>query len=184
MLLYAGEEEVLPVELKQNVCRICAKVFDNRAGLLQHSARSHSFHPFQYQCKRCESKFEALKSVKRHVKRCLIKTAHRCDQCGKSFAHPRGLKNHKFIHDYIEELPKPAEIEPRVRDGKNPFTCHICAKVCKVRQHLEDHLASHSSAEPFRCRVCESQLKKKSTFKTMHNAKIHVKLVHLKTQSH
>ena len=62
-----------------------------------------------------------------------------CDFCGKYFARPALMLNHRRIHT-----------------GEKPFVCTVCNKTYREKSHLTRHQRSHSdNTRPFRCEVCD-----------------------------
>ena len=93
------------------------------------------------------------------------KENHQCDMCGKSFAFPYLLRNHKALHNderlyhcrlcsaKFHTRKSLASHQWRHRTDK-PHQCEVCGKGFTTRGHLTVHKGGHTGKKPYKCEVC------------------------------
>ena len=84
------------------VCEICGEKFVAQRVLLTHLAKAHNFE-LPFKCDTCEKRFYSERARDRHVKAVHLNIPLDpkcfCDCCGKYFATPATLQEHKLWVD-------------------------------------------------------------------------------------
>ena len=169
----------------------CNKVYKSKAALKQHILAHHTEGEV-HSCPKCCKTFKTEYLLKKHLSvTCSDSKPHSCKVCGKSFKLMAKLKYHEGIHATVKPFKCPQCSKPmaskahlkvhmevhsnghyscfcgktfnRVRkykehfklqhDPNNPYRCSVCQKNLKNDQALETHKLTHN--RPFACRVCK-----------------------------
>ena len=72
-----------------------------------------------------------------------------CDQCGATFATPRGLKLHR---DYMHF-------------NKTPYSCEQCGRGFTMRGHYVGHMNMHNKVKAFKCLRCPKAFAHRSSLR-------------------
>ena len=108
-------------------CDDCGDEFAKHDTLLLHRPLHSKKDP--YKCDVCKRTFARKYNLKNHLtssSHCGVKS-HRCDDCGKVFAHHRYLVAHRRVHQ-----------------NEKPFRCQECGKTFHILSHLRNHFRLHS----------------------------------------
>lgn len=129
-----------------HVCKECGKSFQGVDKLLAHEER----HSSKNQCPKCGKIYTTIEFYHKHVKLCLtgqviahpmrseLKRAYCCQECGKRYSTPGGLKVHqKFVHG-----------------NAKPHVCNECGKKFTAPCYLKAHLITHTGVKNFKCDIC------------------------------
>merc|ERR1711894_219553 len=93
---------------------------------------------------------------------------HQCEQCGKSYAVKKALKDHiAFTHQGIrkyecQECKKCFELSTTYRKHllchtELTFQCETCGHTSRSKQNYEIHKRKHTGEKPYVCEQCSSK---------------------------
>lgn len=162
------------------VCHRCKKLFRLRKSLLRHltqSCKGESASENKHSCSRCGMTFENALAQEVHMRRNTCTPAFKplcCPVCVRWFSSLEGLKRHLLLH------------------SKESLTCQICGCKCSSHAALEEHklsvhgtkkdsespsvqsahVSQSSSADNFRCQICQRSYPKLQSLKD-HLRKVH-----------
>lgn len=132
-----------------HVCKECGKSFQGLDKLLIHEEK----HSTKNQCPKCGKVYTTKEFYQKHVKLCLaglvrphplrseIHKAYFCQECGKGYSTPGGLRVHdKFVHGNAQ-----------------PHVCNQCGKKFTAPSYLKAHLITHTGAKNFKCDICNGK---------------------------
>ncbi|KXJ68255.1 hypothetical protein RP20_CCG004756 [Aedes albopictus] len=140
------------------VCCACLEKFETEEQLRAHSLAVHlpekpAPDPTRpYTCNVCYRCYKSDGLLYTHQSR-MLRDAKKyvCDQCGKAFRYPGGLKYHKIAHT-----------------GEKVFQCTKCPKAYSNRDTFRQHVSGHNMpADKYKCKICGA------IFKTRHGFKQH-----------
>nr|XP_034838748.1 zinc finger protein OZF-like [Maniola hyperantus] len=108
-------------------CKICSKVFSERAGLNHHAQLHTSDKPFS--CSKCSFTCKTKKYLHRHANRVHVKheKSNECEICGKKFFFKSLLVKHMYIHSDVR-----------------PYKCEVCDRGFNSRYSLSSHSHTHT----------------------------------------
>ncbi|XP_031634974.1 zinc finger protein 91-like [Contarinia nasturtii] len=154
-------------------CDLCSHVFDTLSDARNHYNYAHG-NPRGY-IKCCNNKLWFRCEVIKHIQRHLNPNKYKCNECGKVYTAPHGLKGHIKSHHTL-------------RTEKEWFICDICKKKFAskvgIKRHLHWHTESKKKTEDdqhkkfiaenfdMSCDLCET------IFITFHDARRHYKEFH------
>lgn len=128
------------------VCKECGKSFKGLDKLLAHEDK----HSATNQCPKCGKIYTTKEFFQKHVKLCLLgkviphqlrselNRPYFCQDCGKPYSTPGGLKVHqKFVHGNAKH-----------------HVCNQCGKKFTAQSYLKAHLITHTGAKNFKCHIC------------------------------
>lgn len=152
------------VTKKQNICKICNKIFPNKMLLLKHS----SFHEGEdkHKCIFCQKKLSSNTSLSLHLKRHTNKKLYKCKICYRPFFEACDLVKHMLLHATMTNAKE------------QPLMCCLCDMLCKNKTMLSDHIKnSHfkGSIAILQCPICEDVLMNLNTMRShiiKHSARI------------
>ena len=103
---------------------------------------------------KCRYRCEYVGILNEHISLHLNKRQFVCNECNKQFNNNSIFINHKRT----------------VHSNVRPFICHRkdCNKTFKTKNHLKNHLSTHSSIERFECGKCDKR------FKTREGSRNHI----------
>ncbi|XP_039762829.1 protein PFC0760c-like isoform X2 [Pararge aegeria] len=128
-------------------CKICTKVFTERAGLAQHIQLHRTDRPFA--CKKCTYTCKTKKYLNKHIARVHRQaTGNECGVCSKKFHFKCQLDKHMYVHT-----------------NAKPFKCEVCNKGFNSTYSLSTHRHLHTGAKPFKCSYCEYACRDSSTLR-------------------
>ncbi|XP_058021548.1 zinc finger protein 91-like [Ahaetulla prasina] len=107
---------------------------------------------------------------------------YKCMECGKTFIHSIGLRNHKTIHTGEKPykcmecgksfaLNNRLTMHKKIHTGEKPFKCMECGKTFARRGHLICHKMIHTGEKPYKCMDCEKTFARRGDF--ISHKKIH-----------
>ena len=67
----------------------------------------------------------------------------------------------------LQEGPNPIKL------GANEYACPFCTSTMKKRDHMEQHILTHTGVKPFSCKLCTSNFTRKSSLQR-HLEKMHL----------
>ncbi|VVC41740.1 Zinc finger C2H2-type [Cinara cedri] len=113
----------------------------------------------------------------------LLKNAHKCNVCTKSFTCKSKLDQHNRIH--TGEKPFSCNVcglmfshqsnltsHSRIHTGEKPFACKICGMKFTQQCHLIRHIRIHTGEKPFKCTLCDMSFRRSCT-RLRHTRRIH-----------
>ncbi|CAH2215730.1 jg2479, partial [Pararge aegeria aegeria] len=107
-------------------CKICTKVFTERAGLAQHIQLHRTDRPFA--CKKCTYTCKTKKYLNKHIARVHRQaTGNECGVCSKKFHFKCQLDKHMYVHT-----------------NAKPFKCEVCNKGFNSTYSLSTHRHLHT----------------------------------------
>ncbi|XP_052746182.1 variant-silencing SET domain-containing protein [Bicyclus anynana] len=131
-------------------CKICSKLFSEKAGLAQHVQLHTDARPFA--CRLCTYTGKTKKYLARHAARVHRQpTAHQCRVCDKMFHYKCNLVKHMYAHT-----------------NERPFKCEVCNKGFNSTYSLSSHRHVHTGAKPYKCSYCEYACRDNSTLRKHH----------------
>ena len=106
-------------------CQVCQKILKTRTGLWLHKVSKHEDNPAKsFHCDQCSSVFKMKGSLNVHLKTVHDRIHCSCGICGKTFSHPRYLKNHK----------------QQIHGDYQTFECDFCKKQFTYKPNLRKHV--------------------------------------------
>jgi len=143
-------------DTRSSMCHICSMVIKTTQGMKWHMKWVHSdARPFK--CNVCTSAYKRSCDLKQHMKMHMGSLDWSCEKCGKSFTLKKHLRAHLMTH---------------MSDHEKPHVCHLCGHRFTHKKYLVDHIATHSSFRGFRCEVCNTTVKTRTTL-MHHRNKVH-----------
>ncbi|XP_065350877.1 zinc finger protein ZFP2-like [Cloeon dipterum] len=161
---------------KLHQCRMCAKLFKSRLGLINHE--SNHTDQRAYSCYICSLAFpnkeEMLEHRRQHTREEKVvqqgerprrKKQQPCSVCQKVLASKAGLEVHMRMH----KNEKPFECSEcgklfrqeiklryhlRIHLGDLPYCCATCGKRFNTQRQLDTHTRVHTNERPYICEVC------------------------------
>lgn len=151
----------------------------------------------RFKCQHCESSFQFKCHLMRHQRmhaneklvgiRADSNGLYRCTLCVRKFTDVSHLSIHMKMHNdnqylyYCTHCMCPFVHEAE-KDRHEHFECHFECHLCKVfvtasKNHMQDHVRTHSGATPFQCTVCHK------SFKSKHGIRYHLDFVHSRNSS-
>ncbi|XP_019624815.1 PREDICTED: LOW QUALITY PROTEIN: uncharacterized protein LOC109470336 [Branchiostoma belcheri] len=177
-------------------CNYCSAKFHAKYHLTSHERLHSPSNPetamSSYKCPHCLRRFKTVKSMKNHIRSCLLakeNRPHTCSHCPAKFAFASTLKSHMKTHIVEEpgnspqdaavlssttELPSPttSSLTSAGDDGKN-YHCEECPGKFSSEYHLKRHQEIHnaSNARPYSCSFCTAKFS--NTGRLVEHVKIH-----------
>lgn len=165
----------------QQVCHICAKVYNSMVSLRTHLKEHGDVHEPRVDCMICGKWYKNEQYVRRHMKTAHPKdpkTVH-CPHCGKPSPNRNALSKHiSTVHNYTQ------------------YSCHLCGKKFKQEVALkvspqkiasncissemscfgffQEHIATHTGVDLYTCAYCPKMFKCRSNM-YKHQKQIHPK---------
>jgi len=140
-----------------SMCHICSMVFKTKEAMKTHVKYVHANNLTRHKCTLCESSFKREADLKRHFTMHMGSQDWSCDKCGKAFT----LKRHLQAH-----------IKTHLTEAEKRHVCHLCGNRFARKEFLVDHMATHTSFRGFKCDVCSTTVKTKTTLRT-HRVRVH-----------
>ncbi|KAG7295374.1 hypothetical protein JYU34_022423 [Plutella xylostella] len=180
-------------------CEFCNMLLHSKDAYDNHISY---FHTKLFSCKMCDKKFKLEHRKISHERECereKVKWEFKCDECPAAFQTEKKLKYHKIRH--VQQFP--CDLCERVfsmrtllaqhltwhKQGglarKCTFACPCCGKVFKTRKERDNHMNDHGPDEPYKCFVCNVELKTFKEFGLHMNKFTHLRRVNPgKTHKH
>eukprot|EP00088_Acartia_fossae_P008754 TRINITY_DN14200_c0_g1_i23.p1 TRINITY_DN14200_c0_g1~~TRINITY_DN14200_c0_g1_i23.p1 ORF type:complete len:543 (-),score=59.06 TRINITY_DN14200_c0_g1_i23:37-1665(-) len=138
-------------------CKVCGILFVDEGHLAHHMDTLHAKKP---KIVVADGKRPRVKSKSEKV--------NKCDECQKSFAQPKDLKNHmRSVH--TKERPFVCTRcgaafaishlllrHQRYHLGITKYTCKECNKGFMQKNDLKKHMRTHTGERPYKCDVCNA----------------------------
>jgi len=140
-----------------SMCHICSMVFKTKEAMKTHVKYVHTSNLTRHKCTLCESTFKREADLKRHFTMHMGSQDWSCDKCGKAFT----LKRHLQAH-----------IKTHMTEAEKRHVCHLCGNRFARKEFLVDHMATHTSFRGFKCDICSTTVKTKTTLRT-HRVRVH-----------
>ncbi|XP_066599437.1 zinc finger protein 853-like [Prorops nasuta] len=84
-----------------------------------------------------------------------------CRDCGKAFTSISLLAEHScIVQNFVSETHEIKE-ENSLQNNGNPFSCDICGKPFKRKEHLFQHRKLHTGERPYVCTTCSKAFSRK-----------------------
>ncbi len=140
----AGEEVIM--------CHLCSKMFHSRQSLSLHISLHHreeeNLSVAYAECTWCGKRFHNKRNLMGHHNKVHLNLkAYQCDKCNKKFYHMPSLYRHKL------------KCGQEKKAGTGVYTCTVCEKVFKRKDHLAQHMPKHSDEENYSCCRCGKTFK-------------------------
>ncbi|XP_058028218.1 putative zinc finger protein 735 [Ahaetulla prasina] len=114
----------------------------------------------QNKCREYDNRFRSGSNLISHKKK-----SYKCMECGKTFTHSNGLRNHKTIHTGEKPykctecgktftLSNRLTIHKKIHTGEKPFKCMECGRTFARRCNLVSHKMIHTGEKPYKCMEC------------------------------
>ncbi|XP_073819684.1 uncharacterized protein [Musca autumnalis] len=160
----AKELDEIIARWKPNLeCVVCYGQFPSYTHLQHHFQFEHPQSPFYIEC--CQQKLEQRWHAADHMQLHLDPNAFKCQLCNRAYSSSRHLYRHMY---YTHSMRAGGN------NVKSP-TCHkcpICEKSFKARRCLQEHIATHTGQELYRCLYCNETFRYSSSLYT------HLKSIH------
>lgn len=159
------------------VCKECGKSFQGLKKLQTHEQK----HSSKNVCSKCGKHYMTKEFYLRHMKLCLddliephpmrskIQKSHFCDQCGKGYSTPGGLRVHnRFVHGNAKPhvcplckkqftAPSYLKVHMVKHTGEKNFECDICKRKFVSKEALLYHTRRHTGEKPYSCHLCDEK---------------------------
>ncbi|KAK7083479.1 hypothetical protein SK128_007941, partial [Halocaridina rubra] len=121
-------EDLHDIKREEGQCKICNKIFFNKALLKQHMLVHSVDRP--YECPICKKRFRYKTALRTHSKSHTVRKLFSCNVCDKKFIQSSDLKRHMKTHTKFQVLEK-------------PFICEFCGLKFTYRYNLDIHKVIH-----------------------------------------
>ncbi|XP_065363944.1 transcription factor grauzone-like isoform X2 [Calliphora vicina] len=165
-------------------CHICNKRFCSEINLTRHICNMHKYTKYHV-CDVCGQKYKNKESFKNHYAKHqgIIEPAAQCSICNRWLKNKHSLRLHRFVH---EKHTTPCDICGKVFDTKHSLRkhksywhksdlnlqCSFCEKVFRQERNLQEHMATHTGVQLYKCPHCQKESRSKS------NMYVHIKRQH------
>ncbi|XP_074656692.1 zinc finger Y-chromosomal protein 2-like [Tubulanus polymorphus] len=133
---------IVAVQRNTFKCGRCAKLLRSSSDIRRHMRNAHALN-VAFTCRRCDLEFSTFSEKRAHEKKHGTRQ-HECDQCGKVFARPGRLAEHRALH---------TAGTPATRNMDTNFVCDICGKSFARKSTLAWHRRIHT--DHFKCPYCD-----------------------------
>jgi KRAB domain-containing zinc finger protein len=174
--------------IRKFYCDLCSAGFVMKADLVQHMWTHRSEKKFN--CTNCNRGFNSSNNFRLHLQsHSNNPRPFQCDLCPKNYAGKQELTTHlTAIHsesslkcnecEFTTKLKNSLRIHKKtVHSSAKPFSCRICKKKFKTKQHVRQHQSVHKTTKDFECKTCGK------SFRTQKNLRQHEGRVHGKNLS-
>ena len=149
-------------------CHICSKMFITRVNVRRHIKLEHD-RVGRFNCNNCEKTFGSKIGLRYHEASCHSledKCEFKCKSCPEIFSTQKKLIRHRISHQKVN------------------YSCKVCQKVIKGKNHMNRHMREVHNVErrintakldvnsyPFKCNKCEFVAKRSEHLKVHNKAK-------------
>ncbi|CAH1259029.1 ZNF208 [Branchiostoma lanceolatum] len=164
MLLHTEVEK----DRRRYHCSYCNAKFNAKHGLTNHeklhnlpSAVAAVGNKTSCKCPHCLRRFRTLKTMKKHIRYCLLAIGNRpyvCSHCPAKFALGTTLERHEKTHSCEEPSPTTSTLRSPGEDEKN-YHCEECPAKFSSERDLKRHQEIHDSRKPkpYSCSYCTAK---------------------------
>uniref|UniRef100_A0A1B6DKE9 C2H2-type domain-containing protein n=1 Tax=Clastoptera arizonana TaxID=38151 RepID=A0A1B6DKE9_9HEMI len=152
-------------------CELCDQEFDLHRDVISHRNEKHRKEDGKFYCDKCDKKYvdyhPYLIHIRSYHQEGLINEKEEnsngaiCQECGKTFKKPDGLKTHLMLIHNLDGGTKREKLKPQEKN----FICDICGKRFSFGCLLRDHINLHTGAKPYFCQSCGRSFAQKASLK-------------------